>query len=256
MKRLTLPIVAVATLVAGAPALEAQQSDGSWWRPGVLRIADGVVRYQAAGEGGWWWKDDPTDGRQAPRTEQQRDRDGGGGWWWEDDRDDGRYERTDGRYERYDPRYEERYETRGRNAKKGNGPPFCRNGQGHPVHGWDWCVRKGWAGDRYDRYERNDRRRSWDQAGWGDVIMRGPQPSRDRYMDQPSIADILGDVVFGRLVEQGRRSGYRGALDGRWVPAGDRGSIMQLRMGGRPLAELADVDRDGRADLVLLRRGG
>ena len=28
---------------------------------------------------------------------------------------------------------------------RGKGPPFCRSGQGHPAHGWEWCVRKGFA---------------------------------------------------------------------------------------------------------------
>src|SRR6186713_1357227 len=33
----------------------------------------------------------------------------------------------------------------GQTARRGNGPPFCRNGQGHPVHGQEWCERKGWT---------------------------------------------------------------------------------------------------------------
>jgi hypothetical protein len=32
----------------------------------------------------------------------------------------------------------------GRGKSNGNGPAFCRNGQGHPVHGWQWCEDKGW----------------------------------------------------------------------------------------------------------------
>lgn len=31
------------------------------------------------------------------------------------------------------------------NQRRGNGPPFCRNGQGHPVHGRQWCIDKGWG---------------------------------------------------------------------------------------------------------------
>jgi hypothetical protein len=26
----------------------------------------------------------------------------------------------------------------------GNGPAFCRSGEGHPVHGRQWCRDKGW----------------------------------------------------------------------------------------------------------------
>lgn len=29
---------------------------------------------------------------------------------------------------------------------KGNGPAFCRSGEGHPVHGWEWCRQRGWDG--------------------------------------------------------------------------------------------------------------
>lgn len=34
--------------------------------------------------------------------------------------------------------------------RKERGPPFCRSGEGHPVHGWGWCVRKGF-GPSYPR---------------------------------------------------------------------------------------------------------
>jgi hypothetical protein len=43
----------------------------------------------------------------------------------------------------------------------GGGPAFCRSGEGHPVHGWQWCRDKGW--DRANRSiwdvgSRRDRR--------------------------------------------------------------------------------------------------
>lgn len=49
------------------------------------------------------------------------------------------------------------------NGKKGNGPPFCRSGKGHPVFGMDWCRDKGFDGTDRD-YDVRDRR---DQGGWG-----------------------------------------------------------------------------------------
>ena len=44
-------------------------------------------------------------------------------------------------------------------GKKGNGPAFCRNGQGHPVHGWRWCEDKGWdrSGNRVVQRDRRGR---------------------------------------------------------------------------------------------------
>lgn len=53
----------------------------------------------------------------------------------------------------------------GRGKAKGNGPAFCRSGQGHPVHGWAWCRDKGWTRDAgfWDRArERDDRARRRD----------------------------------------------------------------------------------------------
>jgi hypothetical protein len=42
-------------------------------------------------------------------------------------------------------------DAQGRNSdgRNGNGPAFCRNGQGHPVHGWEWCRQRGWGNDTY-----------------------------------------------------------------------------------------------------------
>ena len=39
---------------------------------------------------------------------------------------------------------ENRYQY-GRQNRRGNGPPFCRSGAGHPVHGRRWCIEKGWG---------------------------------------------------------------------------------------------------------------
>lgn len=57
------------------------------------------------------------------------------------------------------------------------GPPFCRNGEGHPVHGWEWCRDKGFdrdgslgdiifGDDRYydeGRYDSRDYDRAHDE---------------------------------------------------------------------------------------------
>ena len=45
-----------------------------------------------------------------------------------------------------------------------NGPPFCRNGQGHPVHGRRWCEEKGYGmyGSVLDqRAQRTSRSGDW-----------------------------------------------------------------------------------------------
>lgn len=226
MKKTTLTLLAVAVM-AGAGQADAQQrdDDGSWWQPAVLSLVDRVADRTVRGtEDDWWWKSQPRRG--------------------DDDRYD-RYEnRNDDRYDRYEDRDDDRYEERGRSGKRGNGPPFCRNGAGHPVHGMEWCRRKGW-GRGYGT--------SWDRVGWEDVIFGRRAPTRDRYVRQPTLSDILGEVVFGRLARHGRSQGLSGSMDARWVPT-RAGSVLQLRMGGAPLAELTDANRDGRVDVVLLGR--
>lgn len=207
MNGMRIGVVAAAALTLGMSAPASAQTTGSdgWWRPVVQSGERPTIRDVVLGRSG---ENERRDGR--GRTS----RDG-----WTGDR----------------------YETRGgAKAKKGNGPPFCRNGQGHPVHGREWCARKGWSGG------------SWRDAGWTDVIFRGPGSRRESRIGQRTVADILGDVVFGRLSRLGTDAGLRGQVDGRWTRLADGAPVLQLRMGGVPLAELADLDANGRADVILL----
>lgn len=111
-----------------------------------------------------------------------------------------------------------------------------------------WCREKGW-----DRYSRS--RVVWDRrGGWGDIILR----NRARYrrggaIDRFGLIDILGDVVFARLVRDARL-GRGDLVSGRWMAPYGRGSVLQIRSGPRPVAELSDVDGDGRVDAVLMPR--
>lgn len=152
-----------------------------------------------------------------------------------DSDEDGAWGRADDdRRDRDDDRDDD--EVRGR---RGNGPPFCRDGRGHPVHGRGWCRDKGW-----------DDESGWRDVGWEDVILgRTDRRDRDR-LDRRGLADILGSVILGRLDAQGRRVGG-GELSGRLVEGRTR--VLQVRAGDRPLAELLDVNRDGRVDRILLR---
>lgn len=53
-----------------------------------------------------------------------------------------------------------------RNERRG--PPFCRNGEGHPVHGMQWCRDKGFGSDYggiLGRLPGGDQRRSGSYDG-------------------------------------------------------------------------------------------
>jgi len=130
----------------------------------------------------------------------------------------------------------------------GNAPAFCRSGAGHPVHGRQWCLDKGWGlgNDRHDR--------RWERRGWEDVVFRIPQDRRRSALDERGLVETLGGVVFGRLQGHQQQLGARDPIVGRWISAGG-GQVLQIRSGGVPVAELSDLDGDGRADLVLVFRG-
>lgn len=128
--------------------------------------------------------------------------------------------------------------------RQGNGPPFCRNGRGHPVHGWQWCREKGW-----DR--QGSRGILWERRGWEDVIFRAPTDRRRGVLDQRGLIDVLGDVVMGRLDDRRRYMGEQGSLRGEWRGRGST-SVLDVLVGGVPLARLVDTNADGRVDSVFV----
>jgi hypothetical protein len=125
--------------------------------------------------------------------------------------------------------------------RNGNGPAFCRSGQGHPVHGREWCRDKGWGlGAQRDVF--------------GDIIFRQPKDRRyeQRTLGRGTLGDILGGVVLGRFERIGRYYGSA-PMTGHWIH--DYGvRTLQLNVGALPIARLVDVNRDGRVDEVVLRR--
>jgi hypothetical protein len=124
--------------------------------------------------------------------------------------------------------------------RNGNGPPFCENGQGHPVHGRQWCRDKGWPLGGNGPIWRD--RRSDD-----DVIFRIPRGDQNRSVAGSILDDILGRNVYNQLDGHRQTANLAGALTGYWL---DYGRNLQVRSGGVPLAEFRDVDGDGRVDAV------
>ncbi len=133
-------------------------------------------------------------------------------------------------------------------GKKGPGPAFCRNGRGHPVHGWSWCVRKGWAGYAPARPVRV----RWERVWWGRVDLYAPRGvGRLGWVDAHRFLDRR---VLMRLERRRAHMGLRGELVVRWVRDYGGETVVQVRAGGFLMAEMRDQDRDGFADLVLLAR--
>lgn len=162
--RLVIIVMAGLFLVVTAPQeVRAQASSTSVIRSVVQEVARGAVI-------------DADRAPRQPRTEQQNRRrpSGDNGGYERTDRRGGdaryetndrrrseRYDRKERRTERYD-RNDRRYESRSKdkNGRKGKGPAFCRSGEGHPVHGRQWCRDKGFGlgDDHYYDYRRDQRR--------------------------------------------------------------------------------------------------
>jgi hypothetical protein len=97
----------------------------------------------------------------------------------------------------------------GRGKFKGNGPAFCRNGQGHPVHGWEWCEDKGWGRSRTDVVRRNGRDRIVDASRRSGAGRRANIAFEQGYAD--GYDKGLEDAGRNRDYDPARHSWYRNA---------------------------------------------
>lgn len=120
------------------------------------------------------------------------------------------------------------------------GPSFCRSGEGHPVYGRRWCLDKGFRlGDAV-----------WRRIDVGDVLLG--RPGDRQRVEEPDLVEVLGDVILGRVLEASGL-GDRADLSGRWTSSSSgEARVLQLRASERPVAELTDLDGDGRVDVVLV----
>jgi hypothetical protein len=199
----------------GAAPASAQQAGDGWWSWALPAVLDGAPLRTARGD---------IILRRGDRAAQERDAEPGA-------RGKGKADNTGSGAG----------EAPGRARRRGDGPPFCRDGRGHPVHGLEWCRDKGWDDDG----------RLWQRASWPDVIL-GRDDRDSEVVSRGGLADILGDILLGRVDERTRYLGADGALLGRWVDGADGATILQIKAGEVPVAELTDGDGDGRADGVIL----
>src|SRR5687768_635596 len=129
-----------------------------------------------------------------------------------------------------------------RETEKKGAPSFCRSGAGHPVWGRQWCIDKGFGlGD--------DQGVRWARAVNLDNVVFRSQPTTS-ILGRDVLLDVLGDVVFNRLATHAITLGLAEPLAGRWIgePVGPR--VLLLTSGDRPVAEIVDVNRDNRAEML------
>lgn len=124
-----------------------------------------------------------------------------------------------------------------------NAPAFCRSGAGHPVHGREWCMDKGFGlGSRSGTL--------WSRGSVEDIIFRR-RTDGDR-LDRGGLAGVLGDIVFGRLALQSVALGYDQPLTGVWVAQPDGPRILRVRSGEYEVAEFVDRDRNDRVEVLYV----
>lgn len=149
-----------------------------------------------------------------------------------------------------------------RHVKKG--PAFCRSGRGHPVHGWRWCARRGWRATPYRpaRAYRVPARAYparaypvgvWAAVRWEGVWLDAGYAPGYRGNRAP-LRSWIGRSATRRIREHADWLGLHGRLSGRWVDSGYGGVEVEVRAGPIPVARLIDRERDGHAEVLLLRR--
>lgn len=129
---------------------------------------------------------------------------------------------------------------------KRGAPSFCRSGAGHPVWGRQWCVDKGFGLGTDGDYR-------WSRVlDPSNVVITRPATTGDLTRDV--LMDVLGSVVLNRLATHAVTLGFQEPLAGRWIgePNDTGARVLLVSSGTRPVAEMVDVNRDGRADLMLV----
>jgi hypothetical protein len=126
---------------------------------------------------------------------------------------------------------------------RGNAPAFCRSGEGHPVWGREWCIEKGFG-------LGSQRGLIWSRSRVDDVVFsRTVDTAR---LTREALLAVLGDVVFNRLAVHSLALGYAEPLHGEWTAEPDAPRILRVSAGDIAVAELIDVDRDDRVEILYI----
>lgn len=130
------------------------------------------------------------------------------------------------------------------NRVRSGAPAFCRSGAGHPVWGRQWCIDKGFGLGRYgDVYWGRTR-------SIGDIIFARRIVDRETLLRDALIATV-GNVVLDRLGLHALTLGYTQPLTGVWVAQPTGPQVLLVNSGTYPVAEVVDLNRDDRADMMV-----
>jgi hypothetical protein len=125
-------------------------------------------------------------------------------------------------------------------------PAFCRSGAGHPVFGRQWCIDKrfGLGSDNDFRWGRTER--------IADLLFL--QPVTKESLARDALLALLGPVAFDRLALHAITLGLSDPLSGRWMVSPEPGApnVLLVSSGSLPVAEVVDIDRDNRADMLVV----
>ena len=124
------------------------------------------------------------------------------------------------------------------------GPSFCRSGEGHPVWGRQWCLDKGFGLGAYQDFR-------WARThDVGDLVF-SPGTFGNSLVGN-ALASVLGTTAFNRLALHAVTLGLVEPLIGRWYSEPTGSQVLLVNSGVLPVAELVDVNRDNRADNMLV----
>jgi hypothetical protein len=95
----------------------------------------------------------------------------------------------------------------------------------------------------------------WVEAGWGPVrvVLGAERPYWTReVLRKNELRHILGNDLVKTIERHGRNLGYRGPLEGRWFRVDRRTVMLEVTLGGGPVAEAWDYGSDGVLDRIML----
>lgn len=130
------------------------------------------------------------------------------------------------------------------NVKEG-APAFCRSGEGHPVWGREWCLDKGFGLGTY-------RESRWGHARELDDVVFLQPVSTTSLIAHDALRALLSPVAYDRLALHAITLGLVDPLVGRWMGEPTGSQVLLVSSGALPVAELVDINRDNRADRMVV----